>query len=69
MELKEIGVNMRKWVYSAKDRVFESPWECSIGPSGSIRHGINLSECTTRVGNELTMKTMVLKAPPIFSSE
>ena len=37
MDLEEIGIDAGNWVDSAQ----ESPCKCSIGPPGSISHGVS----------------------------
>ena len=43
MDIKEIGINTKNWVDSAKDRegLLESLCECGIKPPGSISHGVS----------------------------
>jgi hypothetical protein len=40
MDIKEIGINTRNWVYSAQNRD-QCPCECGIEPPRSISHGVS----------------------------
>ena len=43
MHLRGVSVNTRNCVYSAQNRLLESPCEWCIEPPGSISHGVSLS--------------------------
>ena len=42
MDLKEIGINTKKWIDSAQNRDYwRALYECGIEPPGSIIHGFS----------------------------
>ena len=54
MDLEQIGINAGNWVDSAQDRnLLESPCECSIEPTGSISHGVRVSQLVNDICRNL----------------
>ena len=43
MNLEEIGVNMRKWIYSPQDRNYWRALVNVVKPPDCIRHGVIVS--------------------------